>query len=196
LTRSISSWSKTSRATALLVWRNKNIAADKPTRLNDQITSPEVRLIDADGEQVGVVSIAEALQKAEESGLDLVEISPNAEPPVCRVMDFGKFRYEANKKRHEAKKKQKQVQVKEIKFRPGTDIGDYQVKIKKLTQFLEEGDKAKVTLRFRGREMAHQELGRELLKRVEEDLKEYGTVEQYPKMEGRLMVMVIGPKKK
>lgn len=145
---------------------------------------------------MGIVSIAEALQKAEESGLDLVEISPNAEPPVCRVMDFGKFRYEANKKRHEAKKKQKQVQVKEIKFRPGTDIGDYQVKIKKLVQFLEEGDKAKVTLRFRGREMAHQELGRELLKRVEEDLKDYGAVEQYPKMEGRLMVMVIGPKKK
>jgi len=152
-------------------------------------------LIDAEGEQVGVVPIDEALKKAEESGLDLVEISPNAEPPVCRIMDFGKFRYETSKKRAEARKKQKQTQIKEIKFRPGTDIGDYKVKLRKLIEFLEEGDKAKVTLRFRGREMAHQELGRQLLKRVEEDLTDYGVVEQYPRLEGRLMVMVLAPKK-
>jgi len=152
-------------------------------------------LIGADGEQVGVVSSQEALQKAIESGLDLVEISPNAEPPVCRIMDFGKFRYEASKKKQQAKKKQKQTHLKEIKFRPGTDIGDYQVKLRKLIQFLEDEDKVKITLRFRGREMAHQELGRKLLNRVEEDLKEYGVVEQYPKLEGRLMVMVLAPKK-
>jgi translation initiation factor IF-3 len=183
------------RATALLFWRTDNIAADKQTRLNDDITAPKVRLIDADGEQLGIVEIKEALEKAGESGLDLVEIAPTAEPPVCRIMDFGKFRYETSKKRHEAKKKQKQTQIKEIKFRPGTDVGDYQVKLRKLVAFLEAGDKTKVTLRFRGREMAHQELGRDLLKRVEEDLKDYGSVEQYPRMEGRVMVMVIAPKK-
>ncbi|NOZ09525.1 MAG: translation initiation factor IF-3 [Gammaproteobacteria bacterium] len=171
------------------------MAVEKKTRLNEQITIPEVRLIGADGEQVGVVSSQEALQKAIESGLDLVEISPNAEPPVCRIMDFGKFRYEASKKKQQAKKKQKQTHLKEIKFRPGTDIGDYQVKLRKLIQFLEDEDKVKITLRFRGREMAHQELGRKLLNRVEEDLKEYGVVEQYPKLEGRLMVMVLAPKK-
>jgi translation initiation factor IF-3 len=154
-----------------------------------------VRLIGAEGEQVGIVGIVEALEMAGQSGLDLVEIAPTAEPPVCRIMDFGKYRYETNKKRHEAKKKQKQTQIKEIKFRPGTDIGDYQVKLRKLREFLEEGDKVKVTLRFRGREMAHQELGRDLLKRVEGDLVDYGAVEQYPRMEGRVMVMVIGPKK-
>ncbi len=152
-------------------------------------------MIGADGEQVGVVSSQEALQKAVESGLDLVEISPNAEPPVCRIMDFGKFRYEASKKKQQAKKKQKQTHLKEIKFRPGTDIGDYQIKVRKLIQFLADEDKVKVTLRFRGREMAHQELGRKLLSRVEEDLKEHGVVEQYPKLEGRLMVMVLAPKK-
>ncbi|HEC13784.1 MAG TPA: translation initiation factor IF-3 [Acidiferrobacteraceae bacterium] len=171
------------------------MAVEKKTRLNEQITIPEVRLIGADGEQVGVVSSQEALQKAVESGLDLVEISPNAEPPVCRIMDFGKFRYEASKKKQQAKKKQKQTHLKEIKFRPGTDIGDYQIKVRKLIQFLADEDKVKVTLRFRGREMAHQELGRKLLSRVEEDLKEHGVVEQYPKLEGRLMVMVLAPKK-
>ncbi len=178
-----------------MFWRNKNIAAEKRTRLNDQIKAPEVRLIDAEGEQIGIVSIEEARKNAGEVNLDLVEISPNAEPPVCRIMDFGKYRYEANKRKHEVKKKQKQIHVKEIKFRPGTDIGDYQIKVGKLIDFLKNGDKTKVTLRFRGREMAHQELGRQLLKRVEEDLKDYGVVEQYPKLEGRLMVMVLGPKK-
>jgi len=127
--------------------------------------------------------------------MDLVEISPNVSPPVCRIMNFGKFQYEESKRKHAAKKKQKQIQIKEVKFRPGTDVGDYQVKLRNLIRFLEEGDKAKITLRFRGREMAHQELGTQLLKRIEEDLKEHGNVEQYPRLEGRQMVMVIGPKK-
>jgi len=149
-----------------------------------------------EGEQVGIVPIAQAQEMAEEAGLDLVEIVPNAEPPVCRVMDYGKFRFEENKKRHAAKKKQKQIQVKEVKFRPGTEEGDYQVKLRNLIRFLSAGDKAKVTLRFRGREMAHQELGKKLLDRIEADLSEYGAVEQYPKLEGRQMVMVVAPKKK
>ena len=152
-------------------------------------------MIGADGTQVGVVSLQEALQQAEAAGLDLVEISPNVSPPVCRVMDFGKFQYEESKRKHAAKRKQKQIQIKEIKFRPGTDVGDYQVKLRNLIRFLQNGDKAKITLRFRGREMAHQELGMQLLKRVEADLAEYGTVEQYPRLEGRQMVMVINPKR-
>ena len=152
-------------------------------------------MIDAEGNQAGVVSIREALAKAQEAALDLVEIAPTAKPPVCRIMDYGKFLFEQNKKRHAAKKKQKQIQVKEIKFRPGTDDGDYQVKLRNLIRFLEEGDKAKITLRFRGRELAHQELGMQLLKRVEQDLVEHGIVEQFPKMEGKQMVMVLSPKK-
>lgn len=139
--------------------------------------------------------IEKAQELADEAELDLVEIAPQADPPVCRIMDYGKYRFEENKKRHAAKKKQKQIHVKEVKFRPGTDEGDYQVKLRNLIRFLSAGDKAKVTLRFRGREMAHQELGRKLLDRIEADLEEYGTVEQYPKMEGRQMVMVIAPKK-
>jgi len=154
-----------------------------------------VRVINDDGEQLGIMSAEEALKIAFDADLDLVEISPNAEPPVCRIMDHGKYLFEENKKKHAAKKKQKQIQVKEIKFRPGTDIGDYQVKLRNLKRFLENGDRVKVTMRFRGREMAHQELGLQLLKRVEEDLAELGTVEQYPKVEGRQMVMVIAPKK-
>ena len=142
-----------------------------------------------------MVSIEEARTISSEANLDLVEISPNAEPPVCRIMDYGKFRFEESKKLQTAKKKQKQTQVKEIKFRPGTDIGDYKIKLRKLVSFLEDGDRTKVTLRFRGREMAHQELGMELLQRVKADLEEYGTVEQEPKMEGRLMVMVLAPKR-
>ncbi|MGR8950612.1 MAG: translation initiation factor IF-3 [Gammaproteobacteria bacterium] len=171
------------------------IAADKKNRVNDDIDSPEVRLIAADGTNVGVVSIEQARRDAEESRLDLVEIVPTAEPPVCRVMDFGKFLFDKNKKKQAAKKKQKQIQVKEIKFRPGTDDGDYDIKLRNLRRFLEHGDKVKVTLRFRGREMAHQELGAHMLKRVETDLSELGSVEQFPKMEGRQMVMVIAPKK-
>jgi len=183
------------QSTASVVWRNETIAVEKQIRLNEQIGSPSVRLIGADGEQLGVVSTHEALQAAEKADLDLVEISPNADPPVCRIMDYGKYQYTANKKKHEAKKKQKQVVVKEVKFRPGTDIGDYTVKLRNLTRFLNEGNKTKVTLRFRGREMAHQELGLEMLKRVETDLEEIGVIEQHPKMEGRQMVMVIAPKR-
>lgn len=153
-------------------------------------------MVGVEGEQLGVVSLDEAQAAADEANLDLVEISPQAEPPVCKVMDYGKFRFEEQKKQQAARKKQKQIQVKEIKFRPGTDIGDYNVKLRNLTKFLTEGDKVKVTLRFRGREMAHQELGRDLLKRVETDLAELGMVEQFPKMEGRQMVMVLAPKKK
>ena len=159
-------------------------------------TAREVRLIGPDGEQVGVVSIQEAIAAAEEAKLDLVEISPDAAPPVCRIMDYGKHIFEKKKQQAAARKNQKQIQIKEIKFRPGTEEGDYQVKLRNLIRFLSEGDKAKVSLRFRGREMAHQELGMELLKRVENDLLEYGTVEQHPKMEGRQLMMVIAPKKK
>ena len=154
-----------------------------------------MRVLGADGEQAGVLTIEQALALAEESGLDLVEIAPQSEPPVCRVMDYGKFVFETNKKQSVARKKQKQVQVKEIKFRPGTDIGDYQVKLRNLIRFLEDGDRVKVTLRFRGREMAHQELGVELLERVKLDLEEHGVVEQFPRMEGRQMVMVLSPKR-
>jgi translation initiation factor IF-3 len=153
-------------------------------------------LIGEDGNQVGVVRTREALEMAEEAGLDLVEIQPTAEPPVCRLMDYGRFRFDQKKKVNEARKKQKQVQIKEIKFRPGTDEGDYQVKLRNLTRFLNEGDKAKVTMRFRGREHAHRELGLDLLKRVEGDLADISIVEQQPQMEGRQMIMVLGPKKK
>lgn len=156
---------------------------------------PQVRVIGVDGEQVGVIDTKEALQMAIEADLDLVEIVPNADPPVVRIMDHGKYIFEENKKKHAAKKKQKQVHVKEVKFRPGTEIGDYQVKLRNLKRFLNNGDRVKVTLRFRGREMAHQELGANLLKRVEADLEELGSVEQFPKMEGRQMVMVMAPKK-
>lgn len=159
------------------------------------ITYPEVRVIGSDGEQVGVLKVEQALQMAQEAGLDLVEVSPNANPPVCRVMDYGKYKFETNKKQQAAKKKQKQIQVKEIKFRPRTEEGDYNTKVRKLREFLEQGDKAKVTLRYRGREFAHQELGLELLKRVAADLDEFATVEQMPKMEGRQMVMMLSPRK-
>jgi len=163
--------------------------------LNEAITYPEIRVIDENGEQLGILTSQEALAKAQEAGLDLVEVSPNAEPPVCRIMDFGKFRFENSKQKQGAKKKQKKTQVKEIKFRPRTEIGDYNVKVKQLRKFLENGDKTKVTMRFRGREFAHQELGMELLKRVVADLEEVSNVEQMPGMEGRQMVMLLGPKK-
>jgi translation initiation factor IF-3 len=163
--------------------------------LNENITAPEVRLIGEDGQQIGVKPIKEALEMAEEAGLDLVEMVPNADPPVCRIMDHGKFLYAESKKKHAAKKKQQQVHVKEIKFRPGTEKGDYDVKLRNLKRFLNHGDRVKVTLRFRGREMAHQELGMDLLKRVEEDVGELGTVEQFPKMEGRVLTMLVAPKR-
>jgi translation initiation factor IF-3 len=155
-----------------------------------------VRVIDSAGNQAGVMSLAAALAIAREEDLDLVEVSPTADPPVCRVMDFGKYLFELNKKAQSARRKQKQVHVKEIKFRPGTDEGDYKVKLRKLVEFLQDGDKTKVTLRFRGREMAHQELGAKLLARVRNDLDEIGVVEQMPQLEGRQMVMVMAPKKK
>ena len=173
-----------------------SIALDKELRINGEIDAPQVRLIGEDGQQLGIVSLREAILKAEDAELDLVEIAPQAQPPVCKIMDYGKFKYQEQKKQHEAKLKQKQTQVKEIKFRPRTDEADYQVKLRNLIRFLTEGDKTKVTLRFRGREMAHQEFGVQLLKRIEEDLMEYGSVEQFPKLEGRQMVMVLAPKKK
>jgi translation initiation factor IF-3 len=173
------------------------IALDsRSQRINREITAPEVRLVAENGDQLGIKTVVEALRLAEESNVDLVEIAPLAVPPVCKLMDYGKFRYREQKKAHEAKLKQKQIQVKEIKFRPGTDEGDYKIKLGKLVQFLEEGDKAKVTLRFRGREMAHKEFGERLLQRVQKDLDAVGLVEQFPRLEGRQMVMVLAPKKK
>jgi translation initiation factor IF-3 len=163
-------------------------------RVNDAINVPQVRLIDADGEQVGVVHIREALEMAEEAGLDLVEVSPNADPPVCKILDFGKYKYESQKKKAEARKKQKVVEVKEVKLRPNIDENDYQVKMRNVKRFLEAGDKVKCTLRFRGREMAHQDLGMKVLMRVREEFDEVAKVEQYPKMEGRQMVMVMAPR--
>jgi translation initiation factor IF-3 len=155
-----------------------------------------VRVIGSDGEMVGVLTRDEALRMAEDEGLDLVEIQPNADPPVCRIMDFGKFKFEMQKKAAAAKKKQKQVEIKEVKFRPVTDEGDYQIKLRKMREFLEEGDKVKVTIRFRGREMSHQDLGQNLARRVQADIGEDGVVESFPRLEGRQMVMMIGPKKK
>ncbi|MCO8145539.1 translation initiation factor IF-3 [Rhodovulum tesquicola] len=163
--------------------------------MNERIRAPEIRLIGAEGENIGVVTPERGMALAEEAGLDLVEISPTATPPVCKIMDFGKFKYESQKRESEARKKQKIIEIKEVKFRPNTDTHDYEVKMRSVMRFLENGDKVKVTLRFRGREMAHQNLGRELLERVAEDVKELGKVENMPKMEGRQMVMMIGPLK-
>ncbi|WP_072152286.1 translation initiation factor IF-3 [Providencia stuartii] len=175
----------------------KKLPTAHPNRINEEIRATEIRVTGFDGEQLGVMSVREALAKAEEAGVDLVEISPNAEPPVCRIMDYGKYLYEKSKSQKEQKKKQKVVQVKEIKFRPGTDEGDYQVKLRSLIRFLEDGDKAKVTLRFRGREMAHQQIGMEVLNRIKADLDELASVESFPsRIEGRQMIMVLAPKKK
>ncbi|MAT51716.1 MAG: translation initiation factor IF-3 [Porticoccaceae bacterium] len=168
----------------------------KRSRINEEIDAAEVRLIGAEGEQVGIVTLEQALEAATAANLDLVEIAPDAEPPVCKVMDYGKKLFELKKQQAAQRKKQKQTQVKEMKFRPGTEEGDYNVKLKNLIRFLEAGDKAKVTLRFRGREMAHQELGMEMMKRIEQDLEELGQVEQFPKMEGRQLTMVIAPRSK
>ncbi len=179
-----------------MIFGGFTIAQNKAHRLNEEITVPEIRLQGVEGEQLGVMSIRAALQLAEEAGVDLVEIAPLAKPPVCRVMDYGKFKYQEQKRAHEAKLKQKQVQVKEIKLRPGTDENDYQIKLRNMTRFLEEEDKVKVTLRFRGREMAHQEFGMRQLERIKADLEAIGQVEQMPKMEGRQMIMIIAPAKK
>jgi translation initiation factor IF-3 len=186
----------TIRRTTTIARRPHNAPPQRETgpRINDRIRSPEIRLIGADGENVGVVTPARAMQMAEEAGLDLVEISPNAEPPVCKIMDFGKFKYEQQKREAEARKKQHIIEIKEIKFRPGTDTHDYDVKMRSVLKFLEEGDKVKVTLRFRGREMAHQQLGLELLNRVAADVGEAGKIESMPRLEGRQMVMMVTPK--
>ena len=175
---------------------DRNISTDKQNRRNQDIRVPNVRVIREDGEMVGVLSRDEALKMAEDAGLDLVEIQPNAEPPVCKIMDFGKFRFEQQKKANEAKKKTKQVEIKEMKFRPVTDEGDYKIKLRKMHEFLAEGDKIKVNIRFRGREMSHQELGREMAARIEADLGDEIVVESRPRLEGRQMVMMIAPKKK
>jgi translation initiation factor IF-3 len=185
-----------SRAAVVIFRREeKHIVVEKQNRLNEEIIVDNVRLIGKDGEQIGIVATNEALNLADEAGLDLVEIVPNSEPPVCRIMDFGKFQFDQNKKKHAAKKKQKQIQIKEVKFRPGTEEGDYQVKLRNVVRFLSNGDKVKVTLRFRGREMAHQDLGLKMLQRIAGDIEEYGIVEQMPKLEGRQMVMVIASKR-
>lgn len=174
----------------------ETIAQERAHRLNGEISVPEVRLVGINQEALGVVRTADALKMAEEADVDLVEIAPTAVPPVCRLMDYGKFRYEEQKRAHDAKQKQKQIQIKEIKFRPATDENDYLTKVRKLNEFLEEGDKAKVTMRFRGREMAHQELGLKVLERVKADLEAISQVEAMPRLEGRQMVMVLSPKKK
>jgi translation initiation factor IF-3 len=180
----------------LTLRESHTIAQDRSHRINGEITAPEVRLTGLNGEALGVVRLADALRAAEEAQVDLVEIAPTAVPPVCRVMDYGKFKYEEQKKAHEAKLKQKQIQIKEVKFRPQTDDHDYQTKLRNLVRFLEEGDKAKITLRFRGREMAHQEFGYKLLERLRDDLAQLSVVESMPRLEGRQMVMVLAPKKK
>jgi translation initiation factor IF-3 len=172
---------------------NAGPSKDGPN-VNTDIRVPEVRLIDADGSNVGVVTISDALSRAEAAGLDLVEIVPNSDPPVCKILDFGKFKYEEQKRKNEARKKQKVIEVKEIKMRPGIDEHDYQVKMKAIHRFLEEGDKVKLTLRFRGREMAHQEIGAKVLERVQIDLNALAKVEAFPRMEGRQMTMVFAPR--
>ena len=183
-----------STAELLSLWRIP-IAQDRAQRINGEINAPEIRLVGVEGEQLGIVAIADAIAQAEAAELDLVEIAPLAEPPVCRIMDFGKFKYREAKRQHEARLKLKQIQVKEVKFRPGTDEGDYKIKLRNLIRFLGEGDKAKVTLRFRGREMAHQEFGIRLLERIRGDLEPHSIVEQFPRLEGRQMVMLLAPKK-
>lgn len=168
----------------------------KPPRVNREIRSHEVRLIDGEGKQLGLVAVTDALKMSEEAGLDLVEVHPDAKPPVCRIMDYGKYKFRMNKRKAAARKKQKQIQIKEVKIRPGTEEADYQVKLKSVLKFLENGDKAKITVRFRGREMSHPELGMQLLNRMVEEVGENAVIEQSPKFEGRQIVMILGPKKK
>jgi len=180
------------------IWAGEDGIAteNKGNRRNHEIRVPRVRVIGADGEQVGILERDEALAMAQDAGLDLVEIQPTAEPPVCRIMDFGKFKFEQQKKAAAARKKSKQVEIKELKFRPTTDVGDYNIKLRNMVRFLEEGDKVKVNIRFRGREMSHQELGIELARRIQNDISETGVVDQFPRMEGRQMTMMISPRKK
>jgi translation initiation factor IF-3 len=177
--------------------KERTIATDKTQRLNGEINAPEVRLIGVQGEPLGIVPVEQALKMAEEAEVDLVEIAPTAQPPVCRMMDFGKFKYQEAKRQHEAKLKQKQIQVKEVKFRPGTDEGDYLIKMRNLRRFIaEDGDKGKVTLRYRGREITHQDIGMRLLERIRDELADVAVVENMPKLEGRQMIMVLAPKKR
>jgi translation initiation factor IF-3 len=194
---------KTSRSDAkwaarlsFYIFGGSPIAQERSHRLNGEISAPEIRLVGIEGEALGVVKLADAFRMAEEADVDLVEIAPTAVPPVCRLMDYGKFKYQEQKKAHEARLKQKVIDVKEIKFRPATDDHDYATKVRKLQEFLEEGDKAKVTMRFRGREMAHQDIGLKVLERVRTDLEAFSQVEAMPRLEGRQMVMVLSPKKK
>ena len=186
------------KRTTAIARRPHNAPPQRETgpRVNERINNPELRLIDEDGENVGLVTPQRAMIMAEEAGLDLVEISPNANPPVCKIMDFGKFKYETQKKEAEARKKQKVIEIKEVKFRPNTDTHDYEVKMRNVYKFIENGDKVKITMRFRGREMAHQQIGMELLKRVESDLETMANVEQFPTLEGRQLVMMMAPNKK
>ncbi|MDR0577599.1 MAG: translation initiation factor IF-3 [Candidatus Accumulibacter sp.] len=172
------------------------MALQKSHRINEEINAPEIRLLGTEGEALGIVSVRQALHLAEEASADLVEIAPLAQPPVCRIMDYGKFKYQEQKRQHEQKLKQKQIQVKEIKLRPGTDENDYQIKLRNMTRFLQEEDKVKVTLRFRGREMAHQDIGMRQIERIKADLQDIATVEQMPKMEGRQMVMILAPNRR
>lgn len=180
--------------TNIALSRSQARSADEP-RINDEITAREVRLIDAEGKQVGIVKIQEALEMAAEATLDLVEVAPQANPPVCKIMDYGKFKFQQSKKAAEARKKQKQIEVKEVKFRPGTEDHDYQVKLRNAKRFLEAGDKVKITLRFRGREIAHRDIADALLDRIEQDLAQLSNVEQRPRLEGRQVTMVMAPKK-
>ena len=166
----------------------------KGPRVNELIDAPEIRVVDADGEMVGIISVEEGIELAYEAGLDLVEISPNAEPPVCKVLDYGKYKYEEQKRKNEARKKQKTIDVKEIKMRPGIDEHDYQVKLRSMLRFLEDGDKVKVTIRFRGRELVHNELGMKVLDRVRDETEELAKVEAFPRLEGRMMTMVLAPR--
>ncbi len=191
---SVATWARA--AVQLKFLERRAIANERSHRINGEISAPEIRLVGIEGEALGVVRTADAMRMAEEANVDLVEIAPTAEPPVARLMDYGKFRYQEQKRAHDAKLKQRQIQVKEIKFRPATDENDYLTKIRKLTEFLEEGDKAKVTMRFRGREMAHQDLGMKVLERVKADLDALSQVEAMPRLEGRQMVMVLSPRKK
>ncbi|WP_144326677.1 translation initiation factor IF-3 [Tepidimonas aquatica] len=177
-------------------FRDRRQREERQHRLNREITAPEVRLTGPDGQQIGVVPLQEALRMAGELDVDLVEIAPMANPPVCRLIDYGKFKYAEQKKAAEAKAKQKVIEVKEVKFRPATDEGDYQVKMRNIRRFLDEGDKCKVTLRFRGREITHQELGLALLERIRNELGDSIVVEQFPKLEGRQMIMMIAPARK
>ena len=172
-----------------------SISTEKQDRRNDEINVPQVRVIGADGEQIGIMVTRDAIARAFAEGLELVEISPNAQPPVCKIMDYGKFLYQKDKQQQAARKKQKQIQIKEMKFRPGTEDGDYNTKMRQIKEFLEEGDKVKINLRYKGREMAHQEIGMQMIEKIKTDLIEIAVVEQHPRMEGRQAVMVLSPKK-